>query len=112
MRHQNPRITTEVYGHLAPGYRKKEIDRLRFEPLPAHQSDAGAAVEAPASAAASAAGSGPPNGPSDHAAGGALEPPQPAASGTVLRLAAPFGTHLVPTPPDRACTLDTTPRNL
>src|SRR5438034_255831 len=31
------------------------------------------------------------------AAGGASEPPQPAASGTVLRLAAPFGAHLVPT---------------
>ena len=99
MRHQDPRITTEVYGHLAPGYLKKEIDRLRFEPLPAHQGDAGAAVQAPASAAVSAAGSGPMNGPSDHAAGGASEPPQPAATATVLRLAAPFGTHLVPAPP-------------
>lgn len=35
MRHQDPRMTTEVYGHLAPGYLKKEIDRLRFEPAPA-----------------------------------------------------------------------------
>jgi hypothetical protein len=26
------RITTEVCDHLAPGYLKKEIDRLRFEP--------------------------------------------------------------------------------
>jgi len=98
MRHQDPRITTEVYGHLAPGYLKKEIDRLRFEPLPAQPKSAGADVQAPASAAASAAGSGPSNGPSDHAAGGASEPPQPAASGVVLRLAAPFGTHLVPGP--------------
>ena len=98
MRHQDPRITTEVYGHLAPGYLKKEIDRLRFEPLPAHPSDVGALVQAPASAAAGAAGSGPTNGPSDHAAGGASEPPQPAATATVLRLAAPFGTHLVPAP--------------
>jgi integrase len=100
MRHQDPRITTEVYGHLAPGYLKKEIDRLRFEPLPTRPSDAGAAgFQAPAAAAASAAGSGPSNGPSDHAAGGASEPPQPAATATVLRLAAPFGTHLVPAPP-------------
>ena len=35
MRHQDPRITTEVYGHLAPGYLQKEINRLRFEPAPA-----------------------------------------------------------------------------
>ena len=96
MRHQDPRITTEVYGHLAPGYLKKEIDRLRFEPLPGPQSDAGGAVQAPAAAAASAAGSGPKDGPSDQAAGGASEPPQPAASGTVLRLAAPFATRLLP----------------
>jgi hypothetical protein len=27
----------QVYGHLAPGYLKKEIDRLRFEPAPADQ---------------------------------------------------------------------------
>ena len=32
MRHQDPRITTEVYGHLAPSYLKKEIDRLSFGP--------------------------------------------------------------------------------
>jgi hypothetical protein len=48
-----------------------------------HPSDSGAAVQAPASAAASAAGLGPTNGPSDHAAAGASEPPQPAASGIV-----------------------------
>jgi integrase len=30
LRHQDPRITTEVYGHLAPGYLRDEIDRLRF----------------------------------------------------------------------------------
>jgi integrase len=28
MRHRDPRMTTEVYGHLAPGYLKDEIDRL------------------------------------------------------------------------------------
>jgi hypothetical protein len=30
LRHQDPRITTEVYGHLAPDYLRAEIDRLRF----------------------------------------------------------------------------------
>jgi integrase len=30
LRHQDPRITTEVYGHLAPNYLRDEIDRLRF----------------------------------------------------------------------------------
>jgi hypothetical protein len=98
MRHQDPRITTEVYGHLAPAYLKKEIDRLRFEPPPAAPGAAGAAIQAPSAVAASAAGSRPTNGPSSHAAGGASEPPQPAASGTVLRLAAPLGTHLVLAP--------------
>ena len=98
MRHQDPRITTEVYGHLAPGYLKKEINRLRFEPLPGSQVDAGDAVQAPAAAAATAAATGPTDGPNDRAAGGASEPPQPAASGTVLRLAAPFATRLLPKP--------------
>ncbi len=35
MRHQDPRLTTEVYGHLAPDYLKKEIERLSFGPPPA-----------------------------------------------------------------------------
>jgi len=30
LRHSNPRITTEVYGHLAPGYLRAEVDRLGF----------------------------------------------------------------------------------
>src|SRR6516162_4083939 len=30
MRHSNPRITTEVYGHLAPEYLRAEVDRLSF----------------------------------------------------------------------------------
>jgi excisionase family DNA binding protein len=30
LRHQDPRITTEVYGHLAPDYLRAEVDRLRF----------------------------------------------------------------------------------
>jgi integrase len=30
LRHRDPRVTTEVYGHLAPGYLKAEVDRLSF----------------------------------------------------------------------------------
>jgi hypothetical protein len=33
----DPRITTEVYGHLTPGYLRAEIDRLRFNPAPVEQ---------------------------------------------------------------------------
>jgi hypothetical protein len=32
LRHSNPRITTEVYGHLLLGYLRDEVNRLRFEP--------------------------------------------------------------------------------
>jgi len=32
LRHRDPRITTEVYGHLAPGYLQAEVDRLQFNP--------------------------------------------------------------------------------
>jgi hypothetical protein len=31
LRHRDPRITTEVYGHLAPDYLRGEIDRLHFD---------------------------------------------------------------------------------
>jgi len=36
LRHRDPRITTEVYGHLAPDYLRAEVDRLRFfgDPAP------------------------------------------------------------------------------
>src|SRR5450432_2314880 len=30
LRHSDPRITTEVYGHLVPDYLRAEIDRLSF----------------------------------------------------------------------------------
>jgi hypothetical protein len=30
LRCRDPRITTEIYGHLAPGYLRAEIDRLHF----------------------------------------------------------------------------------
>jgi hypothetical protein len=30
LRHSDPKLTTEVYGHLAPGYLRDEVDRLVF----------------------------------------------------------------------------------
>ncbi len=32
LRHKDPRITTEVYGHLSPEYLRKEVDLLSFQP--------------------------------------------------------------------------------
>jgi integrase len=34
LRHSDPKITTEVYGHLAPGYLRAEVDRLTFGAAP------------------------------------------------------------------------------
>ncbi len=34
MRHTNPRLTTEVYGHLAPEYLQAEANRLKLLPIP------------------------------------------------------------------------------
>ena len=34
LRHSDPRITTEVYGHLAPNYLRAEVDRLSFGATP------------------------------------------------------------------------------
>jgi hypothetical protein len=81
MRHQDPRITTEVYGHLQTTYLAGKIERLSFGPEPADLS-----------------GGGRPSRTADEqqsrlAAGGASEPPSPADSAT-LRLAAPFTTRL------------------
>jgi len=36
LRHSDPRITTETYGHLQPDYLRSEIDRLRFNTEPAN----------------------------------------------------------------------------
>ena len=76
MRHQDPRLTTEVYGHLSPGYLKKEIERLSFGPAPAE--DAGTQSEV--------------------AASGAKESPLLAVTRDEARLAAPFTTRLLPKP--------------
>jgi integrase len=35
LRHSDPRITTETYGHLQPDYLRSEIDRLHFDTAPA-----------------------------------------------------------------------------
>jgi len=53
LRHHDPRITTEIYGHLEPGYLRTEIDRLRFAPAPVPQrpEDARALASAPPFAA-------------------------------------------------------------
>ncbi len=32
LRHSDPKITTELYGHLAPEYLRAEVDRLSFGP--------------------------------------------------------------------------------
>src|SRR4051812_31789410 len=40
MRHQDPRTTTEFYGHLQSNYLKKEIERLSFRPAPAEEATA------------------------------------------------------------------------
>jgi hypothetical protein len=34
LRHSDPRMTTETYGHLSPEYLQGEVNRLRFEPAP------------------------------------------------------------------------------
>jgi len=78
MRHQDPRITTEVYGHLQTTYLKGQIERLSFGPEPADLS-----------------GGGRPSRDADEqqsrlAAGGASEPPSPADSSAPLRFAAPW----------------------
>jgi hypothetical protein len=39
MRHSDPRLTTEVYGHLAPEYLRAEIDRLSFGIEPVAEED-------------------------------------------------------------------------
>ncbi len=43
LRHSDPRITTEVYGHLAPDYLRREIDLLRFRTFENAISDASVA---------------------------------------------------------------------
>jgi hypothetical protein len=52
LRHHDPRITTEIYGHLEPGYLRTEIDSLRFAaPSPPRPDEARAVCNAPSFAA-------------------------------------------------------------
>jgi integrase len=86
MRHQDPRTTTEFYGHLAAHYLKREVERLSF----------GAPLGAEGAAS-------PPQAPQEpqlvYLAGGAPESPPPASRASVgARKAAPFTTRLLPTP--------------
>src|SRR4051812_8384762 len=37
LRHSDPRITTETYGHLVPDYLRSEIDRLHIDAAPAEE---------------------------------------------------------------------------
>jgi len=39
LRHKDPRVTVEVYGHLTPGFLRAEVDRLRFNPTPTEQNE-------------------------------------------------------------------------
>jgi len=48
LRHSDPRITTETYGHLAPDYLRTEIDRLRFGAVPATDLSSGSQPSAAA----------------------------------------------------------------
>ena len=79
MRHTDPRLTTEVYGHLSTSYLKKEIQRLSLGPPPANERG------------------------SLSSAGGASEKPRPADTRAQERSAAPdsspFTTRLLPEPP-------------
>jgi len=50
MRHSDPRITTEVYGHLAPDYLRAEVDRLVFSPPSPNARQLGAGAPAAAEA--------------------------------------------------------------
>jgi hypothetical protein len=86
MRHQDPRITTEVYGHLQTTYLKSRIERLSFGPEPADLSGGGRPSQTADEEQSRLAG------------GGDSESPLPADTRATLRLAAPFVTHLVPTP--------------
>jgi hypothetical protein len=52
LRHSDPKTTTEIYGHLAPGYLRAEVDRLCFGAAPvADQSEAAAGARAAVSGA-------------------------------------------------------------
>ena len=83
MRHQDPRTTTEFYGHLASHYLKREVERLSFGAPAGPQG----ATSPPQTAQEPR---------SLLVAGGALESPLPADTRAVAQKAAPFTTRLLP----------------
>jgi integrase len=80
MRHQDPRTTTEFYGHLGTSYLKRQMEHLSFGAQPTDAPDVG-----------DDAG----ESQSPLAAGGAEEPPLPAATSSAAR----FATRLLPNSP-------------
>jgi Phage integrase family len=83
MRHQDPRTTTEFYGHLASHYLKREVERLSFG-APAGQQGSTSppqVAQEPRSLLV---------------AGGAPKLPLPADTRAVEQKAAPFTTRLLP----------------
>ena len=109
MRHQDPRTTTEFYGHLAAHYLKKEVERLTFgPPIPLPRS----VLPEPTPIAAQAATS-PPHVPQEprtlHLAGGGpgvaaarRHAPSSARSGSIYYPVTTGGRE-GPCSPDRAC---------
>jgi hypothetical protein len=90
MRHQDPRTTTEFYGHLASHYLKREVERLSFG-APFGTEDAASAPQVPREPQLV------------YLAGGAPESPPPAGPARAgARKAAPFTTRLLPTPAERS----------
>jgi hypothetical protein len=51
LRHADPRVTSEVYGHLAPDFRRGEVTRLRFATTPSEPPPAATEVAPVATAA-------------------------------------------------------------
>ena len=86
LRHSDPRITTEVYGHLAADYLKREVERLHFGPPAAPSQDAASPPQVAQEPRTLLA------------AGGDPESPLPAAHARAGAPAAPLVTRLLPTP--------------
>ena len=47
LRHSDPRLTTETYGHLVPDYLRAQIDRLSFGVAASNDSQPVATIPAP-----------------------------------------------------------------
>jgi integrase len=96
LRHSDPRITTEVYGHLVPDYLRAEIDRLSFgiQP-PAPPSKDSQAVAGSATAFGPPVVQGPVDGTEEPAAG-----PENPSKVAELKLWARQDSNLLPPAPE------------